>query len=43
MSLYIKLLITLIIAGTIGGGYYAYTQYQQKQQNGYYFLDVLYQ
>lgn len=30
MSLFIKLLIALIIAGTAGGGYYAYTQYQEK-------------
>lgn len=32
MSLYFKLLIALIVAGTVGGGYYAYTQYQEKQE-----------
>ena len=32
MSLYIKLLIALIVAGAVGGGYYVYTQSQEKQE-----------
>lgn len=32
MSLYIKLLIALIVAGAGLGGYYGYTKYQEKQE-----------
>jgi hypothetical protein len=32
MSLYIKLLIALIVAGVGLGSYYGYTKYQEKQE-----------